>query len=630
MEGSHEAAAADGEDFGRYRIESEPFGVGAMAQVFRAYDAEINRWVAVKILRSELCVDDEYVSRFVREAKAAGGLSHPNIVTVHDVGKTNDGKTGERPYIVMELIEGEPLDDILGSGRKFSEIETIRIGMQIADALDYAHAAGIVHRDIKPANMLICHGTERVKITDFGIAHMSDAQAKHKTIAGTMLGTPQYMAPEQVTGGKIDGRTDLFSTGVVLYQLLTGQKPFDGDTIGEIMVKIKTEPIAPLKKAAPKASPGLVRIVEKLLAKDPRQRFQTGAELRRALAAELDSLNEAARNKSDGRILPIRLTWPALMVAAMAVIMGASASLILSAQNRVFSELAGDTGAAVAEVVAFQSVIPMIAEEYSEIDVFIKEISAKSSFAYVHIADAEGVVRASSDPALLGVAYAPAPGAEAIGDFDGVAASASADGDIIDFAAPLEAFGGRHGTAYLGITRDALAAAQEKARGLLITLAGLTILVVAAVGFVGFSALSRPIRTAATAMRAVRDGNVDYRISQTRSDEFGLLFAAFNDMADKLSKRGEGAHEEARAPLPPAPTPPAPTPSAPTPSASVETPAPPLAGPQPEPPPAPETAAPTPEPDPEKTEVDADDPYGDDPDATRVVRSTAYSGKAGE
>jgi len=189
---------------GRYQI-VDRIGRGGMATVYKAHDPSIDRPIAIKFLHAALCEDQEYRDRFLREARAAGGLSHPNIVTVYDVGEIEG-----RPYMAMELIEGVPLSDLLAKNEPQPIKDVLEIGIQLAQALDYAHSRGVVHRDIKPGNIMRLKGTNTIKVTDFGIAHVNSATMNH-TRAGDVIGTPQYMSPEQALGGKIDGRSPVSS-----------------------------------------------------------------------------------------------------------------------------------------------------------------------------------------------------------------------------------------------------------------------------------------------------------------------------------------------------------------------------------------------------------------------------------
>jgi serine/threonine-protein kinase len=267
---------------GRYEILDE-LGHGAMGSVFRALDPAMGRVVALKtILPCSLASEqgDEYRQRFYREARAAGALAHPGIVPVFDVGE-HEGV----PFLVMEFVKGETLDFAMKKGERFSLERVCEIGEQIAEALGYAHRNGVIHRDIKPANILLtsadAYGSERPKITDFGVAKLIGGGI---TTTGQLLGTPAFMPPEQFTGALIDGRADLFSLGVILYWMATGEQPFPGETMTAVSYKIvHTEPVPPAK-LNPAIPPKLESVILKCLAKSPANRYQTGEELAQNLA----------------------------------------------------------------------------------------------------------------------------------------------------------------------------------------------------------------------------------------------------------------------------------------------------------------------------------------------------------
>ncbi len=265
------------EHAGRYKIISK-LGEGAMAEVFRAHDPEMGRSLAVKILNERFSADNNFRTRFLRESRAAGVLSHPNIVTMYDVGEVQG-----RPFIAMELLEGASLDQRMRAGKKFSMRETVALGVQLAEALDYAHARGIVHRDIKPSNLILLSDDATLKIADFGIARIDAPDVTSHTQTADVLGTPQYMSPEQVLGKKIDGRSDLFSVGIVLYQLLSGEKPFVAETLGTLLFRIATEPPRPLREVKADLPREIYAIVDRLLSKEPQQRYESGAALAKAL-----------------------------------------------------------------------------------------------------------------------------------------------------------------------------------------------------------------------------------------------------------------------------------------------------------------------------------------------------------
>jgi serine/threonine-protein kinase len=271
--------------FGRYEV-LENIGSGAMGAVFKARDPMMDRVVAVKTIHASALIGplaEQYRERFTREARAAGRLAHAGLVTVFDAGVE-----GETPYLVMEFVPGRTLEAVLNSGEQYGLDRVYEIGQQLAEALGYAHSNGVVHRDIKPANILLTGAPERAKIADFGVAKLLAAQV---TSTGTLLGTPAFMAPEQFTGTPVDGRSDLFSLGVILYWMATGDKPFTGDTITAVSYKIvHTEPVAP-RQLNPSVPEALERVIVKCLAKDPATRYQTGEEL----AADLGALRAGRR-----------------------------------------------------------------------------------------------------------------------------------------------------------------------------------------------------------------------------------------------------------------------------------------------------------------------------------------------
>ncbi|MGA3373253.1 MAG: serine/threonine-protein kinase [Terracidiphilus sp.] len=283
---------------GRYEIIDE-LGQGAMGSVFRARDPAMNRIVALKTVLAVALASEqgaEYRQRFYREARAAGALAHPGIVAVFDVGE-DEGV----PFLVMEFVRGHTLDFAMKKGERASLERVCEIGEQIAEALGYAHRNGVVHRDIKPANILLtsreAYGAERPKITDFGVAKLV---SQGITTTGQMLGTPAFMSPEQFTGVPIDGRADLFSLGVILYWMATGEQPFPGETMTAVSYKIvHTEPVPPAK-LNPAVPLQLESVILKCLAKNPANRYQTGEELAQALA----------QLRSGGKVASLQATAP--------------------------------------------------------------------------------------------------------------------------------------------------------------------------------------------------------------------------------------------------------------------------------------------------------------------------------
>jgi len=257
--------------YGRYQIVSE-LGRGSMGVVYKAHDPQIARTIVLKVLREDRVTSDDFVRRFQKEAMAVGRLSHPGIVTVFDVGKDHGSI-----YIAMEYLAGMPLDALMAE-RKVTLEETVNIGIQTAEALQYAHKHGIIHRDIKPSNIIYTpEGT--IRVTDFGIARIEDPNSHQMTQVGEVLGTPRYMSPEQAMGKPLDGRSDLYSLGVILYQLTTGKRPLQGETLVSIFRAIVQDtPEAPhvFDSMVPES---LSCLIMKLLDKDPENRFADGQDL---------------------------------------------------------------------------------------------------------------------------------------------------------------------------------------------------------------------------------------------------------------------------------------------------------------------------------------------------------------
>ncbi len=282
--------ATENPTLGRYEIVGE-LGKGAMGIVYKGVDPKINRVVAIKTIRFEQDFEQEEIEdvkkRFFREAETAGRLTHPNIVTIFDVGEDWD-----LSYIAMELLEGEDLTGHAKKGNLLPIRRVVEIIAQTCDALDYAHEQGVVHRDIKPANIMVLKSGQ-VKVTDFGIARITTG-SKTQTAAGIVMGTPSYMSPEQVAGHAIDGRSDIFSLGVVFYELLTGERPFKAESIMALLHVIATKPHAPVRSLNPRVPEYLEKVIDKALAKDPKDRFQRAGEMSRALKAFLAKVDQIA------------------------------------------------------------------------------------------------------------------------------------------------------------------------------------------------------------------------------------------------------------------------------------------------------------------------------------------------
>lgn len=267
---------------GRYAVE-RLLGRGAMGVVCLAHDPVINRKVAIKWIRTDLLSSSDqqdYIERFQREAQTAGRCSHPNIVSIYDF-EVQDGQ----PYLVMEFVEGQNLAQTLKAAGKFAPNDAVAVIRQVLDALACAHGTGVVHRDVKPANVLLLAG-HRAKVTDFGIARLEISEA---TQIGMVIGTPNYMSPEQCRGDEVDSRSDLFSAGVVLYEMLTGTRPFAGKTDTETMWRVLNASPPPIDPGTAGAIPGLEATLQRALAKNRQDRFPTASAMASALGVPGDA-----------------------------------------------------------------------------------------------------------------------------------------------------------------------------------------------------------------------------------------------------------------------------------------------------------------------------------------------------
>ena len=304
----------EGINLGKYQLR-EQLGRGGMADVYRAYHPQLDRFVAVKVLRGELVDDPEFLARFQREAKIVAALRHANIVQVFDADAQDDIY-----YMVMELLDGDSLKarltDYRARDERMPHGEVVRVMLDVLDGLAYAHSEGMIHRDLKPANIMLIKRGQAV-ITDFGIAQM--VGATRYTMSGALMGTLNYMAPEQGMQNQSDARSDLYSLGIVLYEMLTGKPPFDADTPLAILMKHVNEPLPLPSTSGVNIPQPLERVLLKALSKNPDDRYQTAEEMAQAIRAAAE---EAGIQLPDRISLPLSFSASSAAAEPVAVISG--------------------------------------------------------------------------------------------------------------------------------------------------------------------------------------------------------------------------------------------------------------------------------------------------------------------
>ena len=538
--------------FGRFEVQAH-IGTGAMADVYRAFDPSISRVLAIKVLKRQYCENRDYVNRFLREARAAGALSHPNIVTVFDVGEE-----AGHPYIAIELLDGETLDQVVARRGRLTSDEAVAIGLQLAEALNYAHGLGVVHRDIKPSNIMLCR--ERVKILDFGIASLGpgnprdDAANVVMTQVGQVIGTPRYMSPEQALGRDLDGRSDLFSAGAVLYELITGRHAFSGENPVTLALQITQQDPEPIERFAPETPRGLRFIIGKLLSKRAERRYADGAQLADALRRE-SLVSAAVRQEGrNARNVPLQVRLALIMALVTATALTVSVGMVLQRQQRVLQDMALTSGSAIASFVASNAALsaaenaalPQDKRDWLPVRSFVKSAAADPSILALTVIDRDGRIQASNRPGDVGESYLQPSFEPKIASGSGVDVTLASHSDAFRFVRPIQYAHHYVGKVEVLVSQSNLKKAQSDSRLMFAGLAFSILGAVVAASYVMARALSIPVRRLRQAINDAAGGDFEFRISHSRRDEFGELFNAFNQLNAEVHDRLEVAAMEHR------------------------------------------------------------------------------------
>lgn len=517
---------ADGvlRQLGPYQIRAR-LGRGGVANVFRAVDLRNDREVALKLLHPPLADDAECRARFLREARAAGTLSHPHIVRVLESGEIDS-----KPYLAMELVSGRSLAEILAAHRVMPVRDVMTLGRQLGEALAHAHAKGVVHRDIKPANVLLAADGSGIRVADFGIAHLDGGEV----LPGGIIGTPAYMAPEQARGEAPGPAADLFSAGVLLYEALTGERPFAGDSVAAVRAQHERTVPASIESRRPDVPTGLRRVVMRCLARHAGERFASGTELASAMAellsppaaaapvppgaaaaaagpaagagvvpagapagavarspagAVAQPAGQAAREPASAVAQAAAADHPAgaavapaaalplarlgLLLLLLAVVIGGTAAWALQRQGTALLAQSAEQGAALTRFVAAQQAAAVLGEEWDVVDVAVQETMKSGRFERIVVADKNGVVRASTLPDLVGKPYRMPEGETLPPDGSGVAVGRynAEPGPVLGFEAPVTFVDQRVGMVALGLSEASMLAAGRQAASAVTVLA---------------------------------------------------------------------------------------------------------------------------------------------------------------
>jgi serine/threonine-protein kinase len=524
---------------GRFRILNE-VGRGATAFVYKAHDPQLDRFLAIKVLRQELANDNDYRDAFIKEARLAAQLTHPGIVTIFDVGIAEN-----KPYIAMELLEGHTLESILKSQTKVNLRTLLAMAIQLSRALNYAHKKGVVHRDIKPGNIVVLKDKKTVKLTDFGIAQLSGALGAPADNNDKVLGTPEYMSPEQILGKPVDNRSDLYSFGVLIFQLFMGSTPFQNKDLGNLFKQIIKDkpPLLVFENEIEeiKIKDDLNDLVRKLLRKKNTKRYQSAASVTSDLL-NIQSKLGSKKSENQKGFISLRLRWTASMAGIMFIAMCISLVIVSFVQKQALSGISYDYGRSIARLIAFQSSEPMLLEDMVGLKALVAESSKNEQVKSIFVMDVNNKILASSDTKMQGKVFTPTEDRDLMQllEKSKVYQRKLSDNQILfDIEIPILYGEKVIGNLSISYSADSMVTASKTTLVTMLTVMLITLLIVFIVTLVLARRTSQDFIRVTKALNKMSTGRVDSRLICERNDEVGQLFNAFNRLSQYLESHLE-------------------------------------------------------------------------------------------
>jgi len=526
----------------RYEV-LEQIGIGAMGIVYRVHDPVFSCDRALKILRAELVNEADTVQRFREEGRAAvraaGEISHPNIVTVYDAGEFDS-----RPYIVMELFRGVPLDALLDKDRNFPISKILSIGEQLAGALASAHKHDVVHRDIKPGNVLLSEDGTLAKLTDFSVAQVRTGTNSSLTRTGVVIGAPRYMPPEQALGKDVDGRSDLYGLGIMLYEMLTGEKAYKSDTFTALLIEISQSQLRPIRSLNKEVTPGVERIVSKLVEKDPARRFQTSSELQTALRREIR--NMSTKDYRAARGIPTEIMAAGLLSVLVAGLLGLTGYLLKKQQVEALEEQTAAIGLEYASTLANQFSLDYARSGEDAGLLYQSQFNQKDineNIGYQTIVLNDGRILASTDTENSSQFYVEPTIVRSIAVNDEISkvdiVKTTNNEEIIQVSKAIEIGPSRDrrsiGSLYVGLPVDRITAIGKLTTSLMLLM---TLLMTSLIGLVSYYLIrkfARPMEKLRDMLNVISTGDYDVRMPGNHKGLVGQTFEAFNKAAGSIT-----------------------------------------------------------------------------------------------